>query len=56
MSDINASDCSDEELLQYVANIRGEDSLDYRWKWVILRTLKILVKDLLRRNPDMDKE
>ena len=53
---INASDCSDEELLHHIANIRGEDSLDYKWKWIILRTLKILVKDLLSRNTEIDKK
>ncbi|KKL72141.1 hypothetical protein LCGC14_2087850 [marine sediment metagenome] len=49
MSEINATDCSDEEILLYIQNVRGEDSLHYSWKWIILRCLKILIHDLLLR-------
>jgi len=47
---INATDCSDEEILGYIQETRGEDELHYSWKWIIFRTLKILVRDYLERH------
>lgn len=47
---INATDCSDEEILQHIQETRGEDELHYSWKWIILRTLKILVRDYMERH------
>ena len=49
MSEINATDCSDEDILDYIANVRGKDSLHYSWQWIIIRTLKILVRDYKER-------
>ena len=46
---INATDCSDEEVLKYIQETRGEDELHWSWKWIIFRTLKILVRDYLER-------
>ncbi len=48
---INATDCSDEEILKYIQETRGEDELHWSWKWIVFRTLKILVRDYLERRP-----
>jgi len=47
---INATDCSDEEVLKYIQETRGEDELHWSWKWIIFRTLKILVREHLERH------
>ncbi len=46
---INATDCSDEEILKYIQETNGADELHWSWKWIIFRTLKILVREHLER-------
>ena len=44
MSEINATDCSDEDIIRFIENVRGEDNKHYQADWIILRTLKILLR------------
>ena len=48
--EINPTDCSDEEIIKYIENVTGADTLHYKSSWIIMRTLKILVRDYLERH------
>ena len=45
---IDPSTCSDEDILLYIQQVDGGDALHYKSSWIIMRTLKILVREHLR--------
>ncbi len=42
--DIDATDCSDEDILNFMENVKGSDAKHYQANWIMMRTLKILAK------------
>jgi hypothetical protein len=46
MSEIEPSSCSDEDIIQFIENVKGEDSLHYKHNWIIMRALKIIFRVL----------
>jgi len=41
---INPTDCSDEDIINFIENVRGDDTLHYKSNWIVIRALKILFK------------
>ena len=48
--EIDPSTCSDEDILLYIQKVDGGDALHYKSSWIIMRTLKILVREHLERH------
>jgi len=44
--EINATDCSDEDIITFIENVRGGDAKHYQANWIIIRALKIIFKRL----------
>ena len=47
---IDPSTCSDEDILLYIQQVDGGDALHYKSSWIIMRTIKILVREHLERH------
>ena len=54
-NEINATDCSDEDIIEYIENLRGEDTIHYQSNWIIIRALKILFRNISDLSDDMNK-
>ena len=52
--EIDPTTCSDEDIIKYIKEVRGSDSIHYKSNWIILRVLKILVKEHIAR-VELDK-